>query len=80
MYLQYCNHTHHHQKNPLHHLSNLFRGGDGDKSRSTKTGPGAKTDGATSRGPGLGTSTSALDDDDEVRFISPSWKWSVERA
>lgn len=62
-------HTHHHP-DQLHHPQS-FRGGDGDKSRSTKTGPGAKTDGATGRGPGLGTTTSALDDDDEVRFISP---------
>ena len=45
-------------------LTAQAKGGDGDKSRSTKT-PGAKTDGATSRGPGLGTTTSALDDDDE---------------
>lgn len=68
--------------NTHHHLAatssspNLCRGGDGDKSKTPKT----KTDGATGRGPGLGTTTSALDDDDEVRFISPSWKWSVERG
>lgn len=61
-----CNTVNTPSPNQLHHPQS-FRGGDGDKSKAKNPN---KTDGAT-RGPGT---TSALDDDDEVRNIL-GWKW-----